>query len=251
MHYRAKEGHSATVGRDSFLLLDSGGQYLDGTTDVTRTVALGAINGDSNTAGTAADTRPISDHMRKCYSLVLKGHVSLASLQFPMDTKGSIIDGMARMHLWRHGLDYGHGTGHGVGSFLNVHEGPQGIGFRSRPNEVGFVPGMITSIEPGYYEAGGFGIRIENLYITVPVPAGAFSLSGNKTTKQFCRFEPLTMVPIKLNIADLSLLSRDDVDWVNQYHSEVRQKLLPLMKELFPESVKFLLRDTEKIPYAY
>jgi Xaa-Pro aminopeptidase len=122
VHYRAKENDSLVVGTGSFLLLDSGGQYLDGTTDVTRTVALGS-------------TALITVHMRRCYSLVLKGHIALAGLQFPMGTKGSVIDAMARMHLWQHGLDYGHGTGHGVGSFLNVHEGPQGIGFRPRVNE--------------------------------------------------------------------------------------------------------------------
>jgi len=109
---------------------------------------------------------------------------------------------------------------------------------------------MITSIEPGYYETGNFGIRIENLYITVAVPADSPSLSGNNTTKKFCLFEPLTLVPIKTNIADKSLLSREDIDWVNAYHKQVREKLLPLMKELFPEAVSYLIRDTEKLPYS-
>lgn len=123
------------MGTTSFFLLDSGGQYLDGTTDVTRTIALGPINNCVKDEEPDKASGSITAHMRRCYSLVLKGHISLASLQFPTETKGCVIDAMARMHLWRHGLDYGHGTGHGVGSFLNVHEGPQGIGFRARPND--------------------------------------------------------------------------------------------------------------------
>jgi Xaa-Pro aminopeptidase len=226
IHYKPEESSALPLKTDSLFLLDSGGQYLDGTTDVTRTLHFGEA----------------SAYHRKCYTLVLKGHIALARLVFPESTIGSRLDALARMALWTEGLDYNHGTGHGVGQFLNVHEGPQGIGFRKRENEAGFAIGMTTSNEPGYYETGNFGIRIENVCITVEA-----NTAQNFNGRKYCRFETVTMTPIKTDLMDLSLMTDDEKAWVDSYHIEVREKLLPGMKESFPEAVDYLIAETQPL----
>lgn len=227
IHYKPEKETALPLDTDSLFLLDSGGQYLDGTTDVTRTLHFGASP---------------SAYMKKCYTLVLKGHIALARLVFPEGTVGSRLDALARLPLWSQGLDYNHGTGHGVGAFLNVHEGPQGIGFRKRENEAGFAVGMTTSNEPGYYESGAFGIRIENVCITVEADT-----PHNFNGRRYCKFETVTMTPIKTDLMDLSMLDDDEIRWVDDYHAEVRHKLLPGMREHFPEAVDYLLAETEPL----
>eukprot|EP01038_Epipyxis_sp_PR26KG_P016905 gene16905-23198_t len=226
IHYKPDENKSALIGIDSLFLLDSGGQYLDGTTDVTRTMHFGTP----------------SARMKECYTLVLKGHISLAKMVFPEGTLGSKLDTIARMALWQEGLDYNHGTGHGVGAFLNVHEGPQGIGSRKRDNEVGFFSGMTISNEPGYYADEEFGIRIENICITIPKHT-----KNNFNGKQYLGFETVTMTPIKTDLIDLQICSQSDIDWINSYHQQVRESVLPIMEKVFPESVNYLLEQTEPI----
>jgi len=160
---------------------------------------------------------------------------------FPEGIAGSRLDTIARAPMWRAGMDYNHGTGHGVGSFLNVHEGPQGIGFRKRVGgEAGYVCGMTTSNEPGYYEDGAFGIRIENLCITVPA-----STSISYGAPRYCKFETVTMCPIQQKLINASLLTKNEVAWLNAYHAEVREKLLPVLQCTFPEAVDYLMHETE------
>ena len=180
--------------------------------------------------------------MKDCYTAVLKGHIALATLIIPETTVGSRIDSVARLSLWRCGLDYNHGTGHGVGAYLNVHEGPQGIGSRKRENEVGFYEGMTISNEPGYYEDGAFGIRIENVCVTVPA-ATAYNFGG----KKFLQFETVTMTPIKKNLINIDMLTEGEISWLNNYHDIVRRSLSPMMATYFPESVDYLIRETEPI----
>ena len=226
IHYKPEATTSATIGTDSLFLLDSGGQYIDGTTDVTRTNCYGEA----------------SAHMKACYTLVLKGHIALARLIFPEGTIGSRIDAVARMPLWQAGLDYNHGTGHGVGAFLNVHEGPQGIGYRKRENEEGFRIGMTTSNEPGYYENGNFGVRIENVCITVEAQT-----SHHFNNRRYCQFETVTMTPINTELINVDMLNSDEVSWLNDYHKNCRTKLLPGIQEHFPEAIDFLIASTEPL----
>jgi Xaa-Pro aminopeptidase len=192
------------AGRNGELfLIDSGAQYDDGTTDVTRTVAIG---------------EPTAE-MRDRFTRVLKGHIQLALARFPEGTTGAQLDAFARKPLWDAGLDYGHGTGHGVGSYLSVHEGPQSIS--SRGTAQALKPGMICSNEPGYYKAGEYGIRIENLVIVRPpedVPGGE---------KKMLSFETITMAPIDLNLVETSMLTPAERDWLNAYHAEVRAAVAP------------------------
>lgn len=206
VHYRPEPGNSATIVEDGILLLDSGGQYLDGTTDITRCFALGDP--------TAAQ--------RRNATLVLKGHIQLATMKFPAGTNGAQLDAFARMHLWQHGLNYGHGTGHGVGFFLNVHEGPQGIAARPAGKAlVPFAPGMLTSNEPGYYEQGSYGIRIENLVLCIELEETAYG--------KFLGFETLSLFPIDLNLLERDLLTPAERDWLNAYHLRVLETLSPLL----------------------
>eukprot|EP01041_Mallomonas_annulata_P001952 gene1952-3790_t len=211
-------------GLDSLFLLDSGAQYLDGTTDVTRTLHFGTPN----------------EHMKTCFTLVLKGHIALGSAVFPQGTVGSRLDTLARLPLWSMGLDYNHGTGHGVGAYLNVHEGPQGISHRVKINETGFQSGMTISNEPGYYEENAFGIRIESLCITIDA-----NTTHNFAGKKFCTFETVTMTPIQKKLIRIDMLDDKELHWLNEYHTTVRKTLLPIMQERFPEAVPYLICETE------
>ncbi|MEQ8558896.1 MAG: aminopeptidase P family protein [Henriciella sp.] len=204
-HYRVSSASNLKLERGTLYLVDSGGQYLDGTTDVTRTVPIGEPSAD----------------MKRHYTLVLKGHIALADVRFPEGTTGTHLDTLARHPLWQAGLDYDHGTGHGVGVYLGVHEGPQRI---AKPwNSVPLSPGMIVSNEPGFYREGQYGIRIENLqYVTPPesVPGGERKMLG---------FRNLTWAPLSRDLIDLDLLSPAEHEWVNRYHAEVLEKIGPLV----------------------
>jgi len=227
IHYRPEAGADAELTTRGLFLLDSGGQYRDGTTDVTRTVHFGTPTA----------------HQRACYTGVLKGHIALATAVFPEGTIGSRIDCLARQALWAMGLDYNHGTGHGVGAFLNVHEGPQGIGFRRRENEAGFQASMTTSNEPGYYEDGAFGIRIENVCIAVEAPT-----PHQFNRKKSLRLETVTVTPIKAApLLDVAALTPVERAWLNGYHAQVRAALRPVMEQVFPESVAYLVKETEPV----
>ncbi|MEO0358192.1 MAG: M24 family metallopeptidase, partial [Pseudomonadota bacterium] len=182
---------------NNLLLIDSGGQYRDGTTDITRTLALG---------------QP-TDDMVGCFTRVLKGMITLSMLRFPTGLSGRDIDALARAPLWAAGQDFDHGTGHGVGSFLCVHEGPQRI---SRASTVPLQPGMIVSNEPGYYRAGAFGIRLENLIVVQKAPA----LAGGDT-RDMLHFETLTTVPIDRRLIDHTLMTQPEIDWLNAYHAKI------------------------------
>ncbi len=193
IHYKASNKSNRTLKKGDLYLVDSGGQYSFGTTDVTRTVSL-----ENN-----------SKFIREVYTRVLKGHIAVSKYIIKKNSKGSDIDYSARMPLKKIGLDYPHGTGHGVGYFLNVHEGPQSL---SKKNNIGLKPGMIVSNEPGYYKEGYFGIRIENLVF----------IKKNK-------FIELTMAPLEKNLIKKNMLSKEEVDWLNKYHAKVRKNLLKFM----------------------
>ena len=201
-HYHPTRRLNRRTQPGSLLLIDSGGQYLDGTTDVTRTVAIGEP----------------STEMRERFTLVLRGHLALSRARFPAGTTGSAIDVLARLPLWEAGLDYDHGTGHGVGSYLGVHEGPHRIA--KAPNTVVLRAGMIVSNEPGYYKTGAYGIRIENLQLVE-----SRSIPGAEG--EYLGFETLTHVPIARRLVDVALLSPDERDWWNAYHARVRDILAP------------------------
>ena len=208
MHYRATPKAHATIDGDGLLLIDSGGQYLGGTTDITRVVPVGTP----------------SDAQRRDFTLVLKGMIALSSAQFPRGTKSPMLDALARAPIWAAGLDYGHGTGHGVGYFLNVHEGPQSISPTTMPEpHTAMEPGMITSVEPGIYRPGKWGIRIENLVLNVA--AGGATVDG--AFGEYLRFETLTLCPIDSRLLDLAVMREDELDWLNAYHAEVRRRLSP------------------------
>ena len=206
VHYRASKATSQPLTPGSLYLVDSGAQYLDGTTDITRTVAIGTPNPE----------------MQHRFTLVLKGHIAIATALFPKGTTGSQLDTLARAPLWAAGLDYDHGTGHGVGSYLSVHEGPQRIS--KAPSTVALVPGMIISNEPGYYKTDAYGIRIENLVTVreVTPPDGA--------ERELFGFETLTFAPIDKALIDKNLLSPSELEWLNSYHLQVREKLTPLVE---------------------
>eukprot|EP00003_Mantamonas_plastica_P008736 TRINITY_DN1778_c0_g1_i3.p1 TRINITY_DN1778_c0_g1~~TRINITY_DN1778_c0_g1_i3.p1 ORF type:complete len:642 (+),score=189.64 TRINITY_DN1778_c0_g1_i3:1797-3722(+) len=208
IHYVPEEETCAEIDPNALYLIDSGGQYTDGTTDVTRTVCF----------------HDPTDHERRCFTRVLQGHIALATIRFPKGTSGDKLDAFARMPLWQDGLDYRHGTGHGVGSFLNVHEGPQGI--HLRPHPVSMLPSMTMTNEPGFYEAGAFGIRIENVMICERVN----TLHEFERT-EFYGFETITCAPIQKKLIDVSLLSNKEIQWVNDYHGFVWEKLEPLVQD--------------------
>ncbi|HMP29537.1 MAG TPA: aminopeptidase P family protein, partial [Saprospiraceae bacterium] len=196
IHYSAQKDKSAEIKPEGVLLVDSGGQYLTGTTDITRTVAVGAVK----------------DPIKESFTLVLKGLISLTEVTFPMGTTGVQMDILARQHLWHYGKSYSHGTGHGVGFCLNVHEGPQGFGgLNSSKSKVAFEEGMVTSNEPGYYVDGQYGIRIENLILT----------QKHSVHENYLCFETLTLFPIDTSLIDTSLLTEQEVNWINSYHQAV------------------------------
>jgi Xaa-Pro aminopeptidase len=212
-HYRATPESHAVIEVTSdqeggLLLIDSGGQYTGGTTDITRVWAIG---------------RPSAEQKRD-YTLVLKGTVALSRSRFPRGTLSPMLDAIARAPLWQHGLDYGHGTGHGVGYFLNVHEGPQSISKAIPEATMAMEPGMVTSIEPGLYRPGQWGIRIENLVMNVQAETHAGSAFG-----EFLEFETLTLCPIDTRCIDRSLLDAGEIDWLNRYHATVFERLSPLV----------------------
>ncbi|MEO1640272.1 MAG: aminopeptidase P family protein [Pseudomonadota bacterium] len=197
VHYRVSEDTNRPIGMDELLLVDSGGQYIDGTTDITRTVVVGL---------------PTDEH-RACYTRVLQGMIAVSRIRFPKGVGGQHLDTLARAQLWMAGQDYDHGTGHGVGSYLSVHEGPQSL---SRRNMVALQDGMILSNEPGYYREGGFGIRIENLIVTIPAPA----LPGGDDREMLC-FDTLTYVPFDRRLIDVEMLTTAERDWINRYHADI------------------------------
>lgn len=204
IHYRVSEKSNRKLGADELFLLDSGAQYADGTTDVTRTIAAG---------------RP-ADEMRERFTLVLKGMIGISALRFPAGTRGCDIDPVARLALWKAGLDYAHGTGHGVGSFLAVHEGPQRI---AKTGTQKLLPGMILSNEPGYYKPGAYGIRIENLILVTPVN----EISGGDVPMH--GFETLTLVPIDRRLIAMEMLTDEEREWLDAYHARVLAEIGPLV----------------------
>jgi len=220
VHYKAMPETDRPIKSGELYLIDSGAQYLDGTTDITRTIAIGG--------------KPNAEE-RDRFTRVLKGHIALALARFPAGTTGSQLDALARLPLWQAGLDYDHGTGHGVGSYLSVHEGPQRIS--KLPNTQPLLPGMIVSNEPGYYKTDGYGIRVENLITVVPVevPGAERPMLG---------FETLTCAPIDLALVEPSLLTGAEIDWLNAYHRRVRETLTP---ELDEETAAWLAEATKPI----
>jgi Xaa-Pro aminopeptidase len=196
VHYRVSEGTNRPVKPGELLLVDSGGQYVDGTTDITRTVAIG----------------PVGDEERRCYTRVLQGMIAVSRIRFPKRVGGQHLDVLARAPLWMAGQDYDHGTGHGVGSYLSVHEGPQSL---SRRSEVALEEGMILSNEPGYYREGAFGIRIENLIVTTAAPP----IDG-ADAREMLHFETLTYVPFDRHLIDTNMLTDAERGWIDRYHAD-------------------------------
>lgn len=220
VHYEATEESDIPVVGDGLLLVDSGGQYLEGTTDITRTIALGT---------------PTAEQIHD-FTLVLKGHIALSNAVYPEGTRGAQLDALARQFLWAEGKAYYHGTGHGVGFFINCHEGPQTIRLNNTPAPL--EVGMITSDEPGYYLEGRYGIRIENIIATVPYMETEFG--------KFLHFENLTLFPIDTRLIDTAMLTCDELRWLNDYHAEVREKLLPYLNE---EEAAWMTQKTEPITH--
>ncbi|MDC7814092.1 MULTISPECIES: aminopeptidase P family protein [Pseudomonas] len=206
-HYHATPEEHAVIEGDGLLLIDSGGQYLGGTTDITRMVPIGT---------------PSAEQKRDC-TRVLKGVIALSRAQFPRGILSPLLDAIARAPIWAEGVDYGHGTGHGVGYFLNVHEGPQVIAYQAAPApQTAMQPGMITSIEPGTYRPGRWGVRIENLVLNREAGTSEFG--------EFLKFETLTLCPIDSRCLEPSLLTQDEREWLNAYHGDVRRRLSPLLE---------------------
>ncbi|MEP6564886.1 MAG: aminopeptidase P family protein [Mesorhizobium sp.] len=221
MHYRVSRATSRKLANGELFLLDSGGQYQDGTTDITRTVPIG---------------KP-TEEMRERFTLVLKGMIGISMLRFPQGTRGSEIDAVARMALWQHGCDFAHGTGHGVGSYLAVHEGPQRI---ARTGTEKLLAGMMLSNEPGYYKEGAYGIRIENLILVTPAEAlegGDIAMHG---------FETLTLAPIDVRLVRPDLLTRDELRWLDAYHAWVLAEIGPMLDG---ETLAWLEKATAPLPH--
>jgi Xaa-Pro aminopeptidase len=223
VHYRVTPETNKQLTPGTLYLVDSGAQYLDGTTDVTRTVAIGT---------------PTAEH-RDRFTRVLKGHIALASVRFPKDTSGSQLDILARHALWQAGLDYDHGTGHGVGSYLGVHEGPQRIS--KIPHAVTLRPGMIISNEPGYYKTGEYGIRIENL-VVVTEPQ---DIDGGE--RPMHAFETLTLAPIDRNLIEPALLSETERAWLNDYHARVWRSIGPELEKGDADTKDWLEQVTQPV----
>ncbi len=215
VHYSATPETDAQLHTDNLLLIDSGANYLDATTDITHTIALGTPSAD----------------MRHDFTLVMKGHIAIATAVFPEGTRGHQLDAMARISLWKEGKSYLHGTGHGVGHFLNVHEGPQSI--RLNDTMAPLMPGMLTSNEPGVYLADRYGIRCENLVLTIPYETTEF---GN-----FYAFETVTMCPFDRDLFDTSIMTPEEIKWVDDYHRTVYDRLSP---SLTPDEREWLAAAT-------
>ncbi|TPN65338.1 aminopeptidase P family protein [Mesorhizobium sp. B1-1-1] len=221
MHYRVSRATSRKLQAGELFLLDSGAQYQDGTTDITRTVPIG---------------QP-TEEMRERFTLVLKGMIGISTLRFPAGTRGSEIDAVARMALWKHGCDFAHGTGHGVGSYLAVHEGPQRI---ARTGTEKLLEGMMLSNEPGYYKEGSYGIRIENLILVTPaeqIDGGDIAMHG---------FETLTLAPIDVRLVRSDLLTRDELHWLDTYHARVLAEIGPMLDG---ETLAWLEKATAPLPH--
>eukprot|EP01090_Pellita_catalonica_P017920 TRINITY_DN5573_c0_g1_i1.p1 TRINITY_DN5573_c0_g1~~TRINITY_DN5573_c0_g1_i1.p1 ORF type:complete len:307 (+),score=58.46 TRINITY_DN5573_c0_g1_i1:38-922(+) len=225
IHYSPDKSDCAAVTKDSMFLCDSGGQYLDGTTDVTRTVHFGTPTA----------------HQKRCFTRVLQGHIALGNAVFPEGTEGYKLDPLARMYLWEDGLDYRHGTGHGVGSFLNVHEGPHGISSGPRPGRIPLMPGMTITNEPGYYEDGNFGVRIENVMLVKKADT-----KFNFGEKEFYCFEHITIAPYQTKLIDVSVLSPAELDFINNYNAKCFTLLSPLL-EKDARALAYLKRETQKL----
>ncbi|KAF9087825.1 hypothetical protein BGX23_007835 [Mortierella sp. AD031] len=225
IHYKPEKPTAAQINPDLVYLCDSGGQYTDGTTDITRTLHF----------------KTPTPHQKRCFTRVLQGHIAIDSIVFPEGTTGYVLDILSRQALWSDGLDFRHGTGHGVGAFLNVHEGPQGCGTRLAFNEVPLRPGMTLTNEPGYYEDGQFGIRIENVLLVRNVET-RHRFGG----KQYLGFEHVTFVPIQTRMIERALLSRREVEWVNRYHAECLEKVTPYL-EKGSLGLKWLQREAQPI----
>ena len=223
VHYRSSPETNQPILSGPVYLVDSGGQYLDGTTDITRTIAVDNV----------------TEEMKDRYTRVLKGHIQVATSIFPEGTTGDKLDAKARSALKEVGLDYAHGTGHGVGSYLSVHEGPCGISPRS--TSVALEPGMIISNEPGYYKEGEYGIRIENLVLVIDTG------KTDKDGKKLLGFQTLTLAPIDKNLIEPSLLDDAELKWLNDYHTQVQKTLTPLLKEKDPKAVLYLERATQPL----
>ncbi|RWC70935.1 aminopeptidase P family protein [Mesorhizobium sp. M8A.F.Ca.ET.208.01.1.1] len=221
MHYRVSRATSRKLRAGELFLLDSGAQYQDGTTDITRTVPIG---------------QP-TEEMRERFTLVLKGMIGISTLRFPAGTRGSEIDAVARMALWKHGCDFAHGTGHGVGSYLAVHEGPQRI---ARTGTEKLLEGMMLSNEPGYYKEGAYGIRIENLILVTP----AEQIEGGDIAMH--AFETLTLAPIDVRLVRSDLLTRDELHWLDAYHARVVAEIGPMLDG---ETLAWLEKATAPLPH--
>jgi Xaa-Pro aminopeptidase len=223
IHYRVTTDTDRILADGEMFLVDSGAQYVNGTTDITRTVAIGTV----------------PEEQRRFFTLVLKGVIAISAARFPKGTRGCDLDPLARIALWKAGADYAHGTGHGVGSYLSVHEGPQRI---SRLSTQELLPGMILSNEPGYYRPGAFGIRIENLIYV----REAQEVAGGD--QPMFSFETLTWCPIDRRLVVVSLLTDEELDWLNAYHADVLEKLSPLITD---EEVKaWLVAATKPLERA-
>ncbi|KAF9364703.1 hypothetical protein BGX34_000724 [Mortierella sp. NVP85] len=225
IHYKPEKPTAARINADLVYLCDSGGQYIDGTTDVTRTLHF----------------RTPSAHEKRCFTRVLQGHIAIDTAVFPDGTSGYLLDILARRALWADGLDFRHGTGHGVGAFLNVHEGPHGCGTRIAYNDIPLVPGMTLTNEPGYYEDGAFGIRIENIMLVRKVET-----PHNFGGRGYYGFEHVTLVPIQLKMIDRSLLTHLEIEWINAYHAECLAKVSPFLPKDSP-GLKWLQREAASL----
>lgn len=205
VHYSATPESNLTISKGNLLLIDSGANYIDGTTDITRTIAIGIPSAE----------------MRHDFTLVMKGHIAIATSIFPEGTRGAQLDALARIPLWKEGKSYLHGTGHGVGHFLNVHEGPQSI--RLNDTLAPLTPGMLTSNEPGVYLSERYGIRCENLVLTIPHSETEFG--------KFYSFETITLCPFDRSLFEISIMSEEEIEWVNNYHRTVYDSLSPMLNQ--------------------
>jgi Xaa-Pro aminopeptidase len=225
IHYKPEKHSCSKISVDEMYLCDSGGQFMDGTTDVTRTMHFGTP----------------TDYEKETFTRVLKGHIQLDMAVFPQGTTGYILDVLARTSLWKAGLDFRHGTGHGVGSFLNVHEGPQGIAYRISCNDTPLEAGMTVTNEPGYYEDGKFGIRIENVMIVKQVKTPY--LFGDRP---YLGFEHVTVVPIQTKLIKKELLTSEELNWINDYHAYVFEKVSGHL-DASSAAYRWLLKETKPL----